>query len=349
MKKISVVVILILLLVPSLVYSKEKVNTPSNQVTKEILDSEIAKLKLDSSQKQLDDYKENTRIILTLQGFLITLLLGGIGYLAVKVYRFDKDAKEIREEAEKYSNQALNFSNIAHSTADEILRKRDIFEKENIAFLEASRNQTENLFKEMDAKFNEKLREVEILAGQAKASEESAKKSKDITELYSEGKRYYDNDDYAKAIDIFNKIIDLDPNNIQVRIDKGLALEGADNYKEAVDTYEQVNKIQPDKAIAYSFKGNALRELNDFENSLKAHDKALELEPNDSTYLCFKGNTLLAMGNYTEALNLYNRVIELDPAFSYAYYCKGRVLEKTNKAEEAKYYFSKYEELEKPT
>src|SRR5690349_11772785 len=60
---------------------------------------------------------------------------------------------------------------------------------------------------------------------------------------------------YSTAIDYYNKVLDIQPNNILALHGKGLAMDTSGNHTDAVDVYNRILKIDPNNMDALASKG----------------------------------------------------------------------------------------------
>jgi len=68
-------------------------------------------------------------------------------------------------------------------------------------------------------------------------------------------------EDYKQAISIFNTILDSDPNNVVVQINKGAALIEIGNYDEAIVSFDKVLNVDQKNEKALINRNNALNKI----------------------------------------------------------------------------------------
>ncbi|MBA2840069.1 tetratricopeptide (TPR) repeat protein [Methanococcus maripaludis] len=83
----------------------------------------------------------------------------------------------------------------------------------------------------------------------------------DPEEYYSEGVLQYDDGNYSESIDLFEKAIQLDPEESKYWLMKGKALYNLERYEEAVDCYNYVINVIEDEynKDVWAAKADALR------------------------------------------------------------------------------------------
>jgi Flp pilus assembly protein TadD len=79
------------------------------------------------------------------------------------------------------------------------------------------------------------------------------------------------------AINVFDKVIELNPNNADAWNDKGETLVTSGEYDEAIKALDKAIEIDPNKAGAWNNKGIALKSLGRDTEAQVAFAKATEL------------------------------------------------------------------------
>jgi len=158
----------------------------------------------------------------------------------------------------------------------------------------------------------------------------------------------YNQANYSGAIGYFDKILSIDPNNVNAIFFKGAALSSLGESNQAIPL---INKaiILSDKLLAkdpnninlLTIKGRALNRLQNYTEAIKFFDKALAMDPNYKYALANKGLALDRLGNYTEAIVYFDKALEIDPNFAYVLSIKGQALAKQGDYSEALKYFDK--------
>jgi serine/threonine protein kinase len=95
--------------------------------------------------------------------------------------------------------------------------------------------------------------------------------------------------------------------------EEGKAYYNLKQYEIALEAYDQVARLEPDDAVAYNNKGAALYHLKQYEAALAACEQAMHLNPHYARIYYLKGYILCDMEKYTEALEALEQAISLDP------------------------------------
>ena len=101
-------------------------------------------------------------------------------------------------------------------------------------------------------------------------------------ELAEEGIYYSRNNEYARAIEYYNKAISHGYKEAAVYYNRGLAKYHKGDYVGSLMDYEQAIKINPKDAMAWANKGYVLGKLGRYEESFKTFDKAIALDPKNA-------------------------------------------------------------------
>jgi tetratricopeptide (TPR) repeat protein len=156
---------------------------------------------------------------------------------------------------------------------------------------------------------------ITVLVNEFSPLTEAAKYLDEGTALYYKG-------DYEKALQAYEKTIELDPDYAGAWYNKGVSLVKLDRHKESLKAFEKVLELDPDNAGAWYNKGVSLVNLGRYKESLKALEKALKLSPESTVALSYKGIALAKLGRYEQALAAYDRVLKLNPDDASAWYNK---------------------------
>lgn len=97
------------------------------------------------------------------------------------------------------------------------------------------------------------------------------------------------------------------------------------NYQKAIEYYDKAIELKPNYAEAWGLKGGMLDKLGRPDEALKALDKAIEIKSDDANIWGLKGGMLANLGRYEEALKVYDKAIELKPDYAISWYSRACV------------------------
>jgi tetratricopeptide (TPR) repeat protein len=152
--------------------------------------------------------------------------------------------------------------------------------------------------------------------------------------------------EYEKAIEINDKILDVDPKHVNALSNKGWAFSYLFQFEDAIANYNQALEIDPNYLNALVGKANVLYNLHDNQKAILYFDQALEIDPNNIYALDAQGHTFINQGKYENAIANFNRILELIPNDLNALTNKGFALYQLENYEEALKLFEEVLEID---
>ena len=117
----------------------------------------------------------------------------------------------------------------------------------------------------------------------------------------------------ADALQAFERAIEIEPDNAQLRCNLGLALAELRRNDEAILSFQHALKLDPGLWNAASKAAILLRQAARFEEALLYFNLCDELRPNNIQTLAARSETLQGLRRYEEAFGDVERVHLLDP------------------------------------
>ena len=106
----------------------------------------------------------------------------------------------------------------------------------------------------------------------------------ETAEDYNEkGNVFIDHYEYEKAIECFDKAIELDPNFIDAYSSRGNVYNYLKQYDKAIADFDRTIILNPDYAEVYYSRGRAYSGLGQYESAIEDYNKAIELDSNFTT------------------------------------------------------------------
>jgi len=165
-----------------------------------------------------------------------------------------------------------------------------------------------------------------------------AVQSKDLALLYTLGDAYLRAGRAEKACQIFQGLLDEEPDSSQYHAAMGNALIVAGRFEEAEASYRKaIENDFPGKAGVFLNKmGHACMLAGAFERAESAFRRAVEALGEEPIFRCDLGDALVMLGRVDEAFRSYGDAVRVNPAFEGTYYHRlGNLLMKENRAPEA--------------
>jgi tetratricopeptide (TPR) repeat protein len=124
----------------------------------------------------------------------------------------------------------------------------------------------------------------------------------------------------TQAIEYFNTVIKINPNNGYAYVGIAIALAHSELFSEALEASNRAIEIDPLIVEAYDIKSNALNSLGRHKEALEASNRAIEIDPDLDVAYINRGNAFLGIGMLAEALKEYIKAIEMRTNSNFANY-----------------------------
>jgi Flp pilus assembly protein TadD len=146
-------------------------------------------------------------------------------------------------------------------------------------------------------------------------------------------------------IELYQKVLEIEPNNPEALNNLGASYNNAYSYKKAIEILKKSLEIAPNFALPYANLANSYNLLGDLTEAIKCADKAMQIDPSvDYTY-SVKGNVLTKQGKLEEAEETFNKAINLNQNSPEAYFARGYFYEETKQFEKSEADYFKAENL----
>ena len=137
------------------------------------------------------------------------------------------------------------------------------------------------------------------------------------------GLTYQNTGKYDKAIEQYDKSIELNPNYANAYNNRGTAKNSLGQHVEAIADYDEVIRLNPDHALAYTNRGVAKDSLREHKDAITDYNQAIRLKPDYAEAYNNRGNAKDCLGQHVDAINDYNQAIRLNPDYAEAYNNRG--------------------------
>ena len=131
-------------------------------------------------------------------------------------------------------------------------------------------------------------------------------------ELIEKGDIFFDEGRYQKALDTYNKALNLEPKNIDALICAGLCYRNLEDYDKAIEYYNTALEIEPDNKTALNNRGYALEMKDQIEEAIEMYKKSLEVDPNYDMPLVNLTKIYIDRKDYQAAIKVYKNALEGD-------------------------------------
>ena len=113
-----------------------------------------------------------------------------------------------------------------------------------------------------------------------------------------------------KALRLFNRAIEQEPQRSEHFFAKGLLLANQKQYSEAEDTIRSGIKISPDSAVGYYYLGRIGVEARDFDKATTHFEQAVTLNPAFEPAYVALGSVYEAKQDRDKAIDIYRRYLQ---------------------------------------
>jgi tetratricopeptide (TPR) repeat protein len=141
-----------------------------------------------------------------------------------------------------------------------------------------------------------------------------------IARLVKEGIAREDAGDLEGAIEIDQKILQLDPRNIYAMTAIAGLFGKLGEFEREMAWAQKAIAIDPQFDLAYINKGNALAGLKKFNEAADAYKKAIRINPQNPLGVYSLGVIGEGQGNFKKAIEFYRQSIQIDPMFENGYF-----------------------------
>ncbi len=158
-----------------------------------------------------------------------------------------------------------------------------------------------------------------------------AKMTKEAQALYQEACSYEYKGDYATAINIIQKALNINGDDAMLYTKIAGLFADAGSYEEALGAYKKALRLRPNDAFIYISIGNILQTMGDYENAYNSFMQAQQIYPeykynylNLANIEYFRKNYKNAIEYYTTFLNAYPEHLEASENLANVYYASGQ-------------------------
>ena len=102
-----------------------------------------------------------------------------------------------------------------------------------------------------------------------------------VNELYSNLVFLLQEEKFEKALPYLDKILEVQPNNVPILLNKGSVLIALDRSNESITYFDRLLKIEPNNIKGLTSKAAALANIGETQNALDLYDKILSIDKNN--------------------------------------------------------------------
>lgn len=163
-------------------------------------------------------------------------------------------------------------------------------------------------------------------AAPADRTESSEKTMGSGTEWCRSGEMLLAQGDYAGAIPVLRRAIELNPCDAGVHHRLALAFAGCGKQQEAVEACMQALAVKPDYPEVLNDLGGILAGMGQTAEAVRCFERAVQIDPKFTTAVNNLGLLRFGLGDLNEAATLFRRVLALQPDRAETLFDLGKVL-----------------------
>lgn len=148
----------------------------------------------------------------------------------------------------------------------------------------------------------------------------NAKAQSDGSQLYNTALTFMRSGDYANAILVLNRAVQLSPENVEYRKQLAFSYFLNNNLDQAEKVIKDVLKSDAADEQTYQIAGNIYKAERDSKGAEKNYKRGLKKFPNSGALYNELGETYYDMRSYDNALQSWTTGIKVDPGYASNYY-----------------------------
>lgn len=153
--------------------------------------------------------------------------------------------------------------------------------------------------------------------------------------IYKEATEKREAGDIAGAIEGYSRVLELDPQAVEVWFERGTARMIRCDWGAARADFSQIIHLNPEHVRAYRLRGAVLQEEKDYEGAMADLDRAVALDPYHAGTYSTRGEIRSAQERWEEALVEFNESIRLDDSMPGVFFQRAKVLSALGEARAA--------------
>ncbi|MDX2141644.1 MAG: tetratricopeptide repeat protein [Chloroflexota bacterium] len=147
---------------------------------------------------------------------------------------------------------------------------------------------------------------------------------------------YTSANDLEAAIEAFTNALEIDPDNLDALLNRGVLYLGTGEYDRAIRDATRAIELSPYSAPAYTLRGQALYfGERDYLAAIEDFNRSIEIDPTDGGGYFLRAQAYYKLENYESAITDYTQAIALNARVTDAYLWRGLAYHQTQEYEAA--------------
>jgi Flp pilus assembly protein TadD len=142
----------------------------------------------------------------------------------------------------------------------------------------------------------------------------------DVLDYFNSGVTFYNQKEFSKAIQTYQKVIELDPTYVEAYNNMGIIYQMLGNADRAFGAYQKATEINPRYEKGYNNLGILLLIKGRYEEALEAFQKALAINSNNIESHINLGILYKKKGEWEKAIESYQSALAINPLHGETHY-----------------------------
>ncbi|HKS36912.1 MAG TPA: FG-GAP-like repeat-containing protein [Verrucomicrobiae bacterium] len=168
----------------------------------------------------------------------------------------------------------------------------------------------------------------------------------EFARVMSVGKNYYDKGEAAKAVEAFQKAVELQPTHPDALLNLANACLFAGRSDDALKYAQEVLNLDHNSAAAYYVAGCARVRLRKFEDAIKSLQPAKDLDRKVNAVSFQLGRAFFESGKFQEAAEQFEEIIQFEPEYPSANYLLSQALVRLGRTDEATQALQRHQQIQ---
>ena len=127
-----------------------------------------------------------------------------------------------------------------------------------------------------------------------------------------------EDEDYVNALEYFDIVLEMEPNNLNAVIDKGVTFQNLEYFTKALQMYDKALLIEPENSDALINKGSILHILKKYTEAVFCYDNVIRHDKKNAMALAYKGLSIGEMGNVSLAITYFKKALSIEQNYDLA-------------------------------
>lgn len=164
----------------------------------------------------------------------------------------------------------------------------------------------------------------------------------EIIHYFNLGVSFHNRGEMAKAIQAYQKVIEIDPNYIEAYNNLGIIYQEIGDLESALKTYRRAIEINPKYEKGLNNIGILLHLKGEDEKALEAFNKVLAINPNHIESLINLGTLYKKKGQSEKGIESYHKALAINPHHGETHYNLGILYEQIGKTDLAIHHYQQF-------